>query len=382
MTSGLWKPDSSRSRVAVYVLTVQGFELATRIIPALAQTGIAAPDETDLFVPLSLRDSVNTASCSSTIHWFSRLKTTVQSVFHSYKCHVFITAAGAAIRCFASSLHGKDQDPAALVLDQCGRFVISLLSGHLGGANAMARQLADAIGATPVITTATDVEDLPALDVMAHERGLAISNLFCIKSVSASLLAGKMVNLYDPYNHLGLRGSKFQHLFHEVESIQALHEYSQNNSVVVSEQTNKSNHGGKLQALWLHPRSLYVGLGCRRGVGKDTIIAAIKDIFTGHGLAMDSLSLLASIEAKRDERGLYEAAQSLATTIRYFSIETLARYPVQVPSLKARELFGIDGVCEPAALAAAESSGRRARLLVPKAVCHGVTVAVALQVFP
>ena len=111
---------------------------------------------------------------------------------------VCIMAAGIVVRHLAPLLQGKDRDPAVVVVDEAGRFAVSLLSGHLGGANILARRVAEVLGGTPVITTATDVQGLPALDTLAADHGLVIDNLAAVKEVSMALLAGRPVGLVDP----------------------------------------------------------------------------------------------------------------------------------------------------------------------------------------
>lgn len=356
--------------VAVYALTRQGLELACRVCADFAQV--------DLYLPESLRGQSIPLSRAD-VRWFRRLNEAVRLGFQQYNCHVFITAAGIAVRAIAPHLRGKDRDPAVLVLDQRGRFVISLLSGHIGGANALAVRISERIGAQPVITTATDVEGLPALDLLAVERGLAIADLRAAKAVSAALLAGERVRLYDPGNHLGIFGSVWEPLFTAMDEPPIPGNICNNADAVVMVSTKAfpavEEPGSRL--LLLHPRVLCAGIGCRKGAAAQDILAAIDAVLAESGLAAASLASLASIEAKRDEPGLLEAARRLDLPVHFYSAERLAAYPVSRPSAKVREVFGINGVCEPAALAGAEESGQGARLLREKRVSRGVTVAIA-----
>lgn len=315
---------------------------------------------------------------------FTNLADTVRANFPNYACHIFIAAAGIAVRVTAPLLRGKAFDPAVLVIDQRGRFVISLLSGHLGGGNAMAARVAAVLEATPVITTATDVEDLPALDVLAREKNLAIANLEAVKAVSAALLAGRGVLLHDPDDCLGLRESRWATLFQgEPDLGRALEPAGAPAArVIVTEREvlrspAAPGAASDLPAGWLvlHPRRLFVGVGCRRGAPERDILRHIRAVLASAGLAPEAVAGLASIEDKRGEPGLLRASERLALPLHFFSAAELAAYPVSAPSPKAVERFGVQGVCEPAALALA---GKGARLIVVKTADRNVTVAVAL----
>lgn len=397
---------------AVHVLTRQGLALAWRLETALDARVYVSDSLSDaaLAHPLEKNrrpagsDIPDPAGLSATgapspgptefarrpLLRFSRLADMVRECFHEYACHIFITATGIAVRSVAPLLRGKALDPAVLVIDQRGRFVISLLSGHLGGGNAMAANVAEILGAVPVITTATDVEDLPALDVLAQERGLAIGNLDAVKAVSAALLDGGTLVLHDPDDWLGIKESRWETLFRrEPDLRRALEADSHSDEatdqasaahVIVTEraalQPPKSTEGAGIPAnrLILHPRRLFVGVGCRKDTPERDILRHIQEVLASAGFALEAVAGLASIEAKQDEPGLIRAAEILSLPLRFFSLEELAAYPVSTPSAKAMERFGIPGVCEPAALA---SAGKGSNLVIPKTADRNVTLAVA-----
>ena len=343
---------ASSCTVAVYAFTPQGLALAERL---------AAPLSATLFVPGAL--------CPGTQAYrpFERLGPLLEHTFRAFGCHIFIAACGIAVRAVAPLLAGKDRDPAVLVMDQRGRHVISLLSGHLGGANAMAGRVAALVGATPVITTATDIESLPAVDALAAGRGLAIGNLEAVKTVSAALLRGETVGLDDPHDRLGLAKSPWDGLFIRGPGEAAAR-------IVVTEQAAAP---GARAALYLHPRTLACGVGCKKGVTAAVILQAIRGMLARGGYAAASLACLASFDAKQHEPGLTEAARLLGTPFRVFTAGELAAFPPRNPSPKAFERFGVAGVCESAALAAAAGLPGETVLLEEKAAANGVTVALA-----
>ena len=358
------------SPYALYVLTRQGYALARRLTPALPVT---------LYAASSLRPHFE-IPFPGDILWFDRLPALLAETFNSHSCHIFVAATGLVVRCVSPLLRSKTIDPAVLVVDQRGSFVISLLSGHLGGGNAETRRIAAILGAMPVITTATDAEGLPAIDLLAKEKGLTIANIAAVKSVSASLLAGETVWLDDPGDHLGLKAGPWGPLFCSLPAPDAASPAECPPGAGILVTLLQPPDALDLEKwLILHPAALFVGIGCRRGTPYSDILAAVTQVFVDHKLAMAALAALASHDAKADEPGLRQLAETLAVPLRTFSTAALSLYPVTLPSLKARERFGLDGVCEPAAMAAASSGEFPGKLLIPKCIVSGVTVAVACR---
>lgn len=338
--------------LAIYALTPAGVALGRSLAARLPGR---------LFLPVRLAAEPDEA--------FERLGTHLARTWGAYRGFVMICAAGIAVRAVAPLIAGKDRDPAVVVLDQEGRYVVSLLSGHLGGANALARQVAELTGGTAVITTATDTAGLPAIDLLAREAQLAIGNLPAVRHVSAALLAGATVPVCDPEDRLGLSGRPelAQH-FRRVDTAAALA------GAPVAVLVDWREHDGPAGHLHLHPRVLALGLGCRRGTPAEEILAAIDDCFAAHGLARASIRGLASIEAKADEPGLLAAARKLDVPCTFYPADQLGAVDVPTPSERVRRHMGVPGVCEAAALTLARST----RLVVPKTISGRVTLAVAL----
>ncbi len=340
-------------KTAIYALTPQGVSLGLVLKKELGA---------DLFVSARFgeRDSEQ-------VQTFDNLVPFVGAVYTQYDQHIFIAATGIAVRAVAPLLQGKDKDPAIVALDHRGRFAISLVSGHLGGANALARRIAAITAGQAVITTATDTEDLPALDVLAKERGLAIADLDVVRAVNIALLAGDIVNVYDPYNHLGLKGiSSWQSCFRFVENRGSLH----GPGVLVS----YNKYVPVEDILLLYPACLTVGIGCKRGVSGSDIKQAVSDIFARYNLAVESILAFASITLKSDESGLLEMASSLGRGLFFYPPSDLKAVSVPNPSQQVDKETGTSSVAEAAALLCADTQ----TLLVEKTVCNNITVAVAL----
>lgn len=328
-------------KIAVYALTPEGAGLARKIAGSL---------EGDLFLPERMAGEGERG--------FGSLGTLVAGTFREYAGHVFVAAAGIVVRVIAGLLEAKDRDPAVVVLDQAGKYAVSLLSGHLGGANELAGRVAGICGARPVITTATDTAGLPSLDMLARDRGLKIGNPGAVKKANAALLEGRVVRVEDPEWRLGVLDAEH---FERMES---------GGDVRV---TWKAGGEGE-NVLLLHPPCLWAGVGCRKGTGAEEIVGLLKRVFGEYGLAVESLAGLASVEDKREEPGLIAAARALGVPLRIFTRAELARVAVPHPSAVVKKHLGLESVCEAAAMLAA-----RGRLLAPKARTARATLACALE---
>ncbi len=338
---------------AVYALTPQGARLARHLAVELSGT---------VYLPRKLAGQEEAS--------FESLPALVAEVFSRHSAHIFVAATGIVVRAIAAHLRGKDVDPAVLALDQAGRHVISLLSGHLGGANALARQVSALTGGTAVITTGTDTAGLPAIDVMAQDNGLAIENLSAVRTVSAALLAGQTVQVFDPEGRLTVPPAFSGH-FEWVASPQDVE--PGHAAVAVTWRTGRP---AGLDPGWLalRPRVVVAGMGCRKGASALDILELIREGCAAKGVALKSLAAVASIEAKRNEPGLLEAGRALGVDMLFYPAEQLARVEVPSPSQRVRAHMGVESVCEAAALLAAGTT----RLLLAKIKNPTVTLALAL----
>jgi cobalt-precorrin 5A hydrolase len=296
---------------------------------------------------------------------FSRLKDAVGKHFSRYPNHIFIMAAGIVVRLLADRLGHKTTDPAVVVCDEAGSFAISLLSGHVGGANTLAREVARITGGQPVITTATDVNQVAAIDVIAVENHLTIENPEAIKTVNMALLTGQPVALHDPY------GVVAPHLPEgRTTALDAAAPDDGDAGVFV----DHMHLDLPPQVLILRPGSLVAGMGCNRGTDMQEMRDLLETTLATHHLAISSLRALASVDLKADEPGLLALAGSLDIPLLTFSRERLGGMThVPTPSAMVEKHIGVKSVCEAAALLAT----RRGRLIVPKQKTANVTVAIA-----
>ncbi|MEF8823941.1 MAG: cobalamin biosynthesis protein [Desulfohalobiaceae bacterium] len=380
--------------IAIYALTRPGAELAARLAESLIHelgTGNGEPqtgnpeqgtlnDErltdnaergtlngergTDLYLPSFLAHEFGG-------HDFSRLKDLLPETFPRYGGHIFVTAAGIAVRSIAPLLQGKERDPAVVVLDQKGEHAVSLLSGHLGGGNRLAREVAAILNGRAVITTATDTLGLPAVEELAREAGLEIADIRSATPVNAALANGRTLQLYDPQDDLGLAaalGPEFP--LRRIDAVEEIHPAH----AAVWVDRRRAAHAAERGALVLHPRRVVAGVGCNRGTDEEEILELIRSVFSELGLARESLACLASTAAKRDETGLIRAARSLNLPLVCLEDEDLKAVAVPNPSETVSKHMGVASVCEAAAL----HQARTTSLLQTKRKSTNVTLALAL----
>lgn len=294
---------------------------------------------------------------------FTRAADAVGDAFHRYDAHVFVMATGIAVRMIAPLLRGKTSDPAVVAVDDAGRFAVSLLSGHAGGANALAEAVAGCIGAVPVISTATDNAGVPAIDLIAGEYDLEIENPAAVKAVSMAFLAGRAVRRHDPYHILdeGLRewtDSCNESGFRNGPGIFVDH--------LICDLPD--------EVLVLRPKTLAAGVGCNSGTESQELINAVCAVFDDYRLSRQSIRGFATISEKIGEPGMQAMAGYFERPLEGYDRDILAAVDgVKTPSATVEKHMGVNSVCEAAAIRAAGGG----KLLVPKVKSGNVTVAVA-----
>jgi precorrin-4 C11-methyltransferase len=300
---------------------------------------------------------------------------------------VFFLAAGAVMRLIAGCLGSKETDPGVLAVDEAGHFVVPLLSGHKGGANAFARTVAGCLGATPVVTTASDIVGGLSLDLLEDAFGWTATPRERLKPAARALVDGEPLAVIQ---EVGSAGSWLDEMdlpanVTAVRDPTALAGRSFAHVLWITDRLVADKGGiGEESILWYRPRSLVLGLGCERGVSTAALEDGLDRFLREHGFSRDSIGTLASVELKADEPGLLEVANRHGWQTVFYPAEELAAVAgVPNPSEVVARCVGTPGVAEPAALLAAfPSLALRAcaagaeRLLVEKQV---VTSALAPQ---
>lgn len=290
---------------------------------------------------------------------------------------IFVGATGIAVRAIAPFICGKAVDPAVLVIDEAGRYVISLLSGHLGGANALARTAASLIEAEPIITTATDAESAFAVDTFAKENDFLLTDLRKAKEVSAKVLRGAKLRIYSdiPLERLVQRPAR-----HEAELVSA--QDIDRADIVISYRTHilkPAEKSSQAIGLRLIAKRVHVGLGARKGVTQAEVAAAVATCLEDAGIDPRAVVALASIDLKKQEAGIlaysYESGVPFVT---YTAEELRTVEGAFAGSSFVQSVTGVANVCERAAAYAAGRSGH-AEVLVHKTIHGNVTTAVAVE---
>lgn len=269
---------------------------------------------------------------------------------------VYVGAAGIAVRAIAPYLRGKAVDPAVIAVDECGRFAVPLVSGHLGGANELARRIVSVTGGTAVITTATDLRGVFAVDEWARRHNCAVIPVSGIKTVSGKILNGETVHVYSAFPIAG----------------------DTPEGVKLTETTPDVWVDVRRHApLSLVPRILTLGVGCRRGTDAATLERRFSALCDAYALFPEAFRAAATIKRKADEAGLLMFCAAHGWKLHVYAADELRRVPgTFTASAFVERQTGVDNVCERAAVL---SSG--GKLIVTKYAGDGVTFAVAQDLF-
>lgn len=277
---------------------------------------------------------------------------------------LFIGACGIAVRAVAPWLTDKLHDSPVLVMDERGRYVIPVLSGHVGGANELALQLAEKTGAVPVITTATDINRRFAVDLFAKRNDLHIVNKGGIAGVSAKVLAGEDITLSVATGHFRERGG----LPAGIRRVS----YPPDQPVDILVTGEEKDFEA---VIWLRPKEYAVGMGCKRGKEGEKIEAFIRRSLEEMGISETRLFALASIDRKKDEEGLLSWSRARGIPFYTYTAEELQKVEGDFHGSDfVRKNVGVDNVCERAALKACGSGGS---LVYEKHGADGMTIAAA-----
>lgn len=298
--------------------------------------------------------------------YYKNVKKTMPFLFDKYDAVIAIMASGILIRSIAPLINSKVSDPAILNIDEKGEHVISMLSGHLGGANHLTAKIADLINAKPVITTATDVNNKLGIDIIASDLYLNIENPKSIVVINKAILEGKQIIIEINNNYLK------KYLENNTLEIDLL--IKNNDNLKPSEMIVKYEN----TTLKLTERTLVAGIGCRRNKSSNEIENALKKVLNDLNIPLTRLNILSSAEIKKDEKGLIKLADKLNIPIYFIEMDKLKLFKSDIvqSSQFVKSKFGIIGVCEPSAMI---SAGFDSELIYKKTAFDGVTVSIAVS---
>lgn len=387
-------------KISIICFTLTGQQTGEKLKKALEEQEHAVSLYTkSKYIPESIKES--------TKEWAGKQ-------FESADGIIFIGATGIAVRSIAPYVASKKTDPAVLVTDECGKFVISLLSGHLGGANELALQAAEALHAVPIVTTATDLEGKFAVDVFAKKNNCHIFRMKEAKEVSAALLAGEKVGFYSEFpwegelpdglvNCCGLRDENWISENEPGTNVQNDNQIKSASDLfpkVGIAVTIHKNCTPFLSTTHVVPQAVALGMGCRKNKEAQAVEKAAFTCLEENQIYPQAVACLASIDIKKEEPGLLALAEKMGIPFETFSSEELlgVKGEFTASSFVSRTV-GVDNVCERSALKAAQDriclntgripernqtkpgtrrGGEHCRLIQRKQAADGVTAALVL----
>lgn len=289
------------------------------------------------------------------VYW--NMGSMVGRLFERSDAFIFVCACGIAVRAAAPYLGTKADDPAVIVMDDCGKFVIPVLSGHIGGANRLAEVVAEALGATAVITTATDTGGSFSPDSFAVANGLIICDLKAAKEVAAAVLDDEKIGFYSCYRHSGLP--------------EELTEFGVcRTGICIDKDTEMKPFEVTLN---LVPRNVVLGIGCKKGMPTEDIESAVLSALKSENIDIKTVAKVATIDIKKDEEGLRVFCEKYSLPLETYSAEELMAVSGDFDSSDfVLETTGADNVCERSAVLSSGGS-----LVLRKTAMNGVTVAAA-----
>lgn len=293
--------------------------------------------------------------------------------------YIFIGAAGIAVRYIAPWVKDKYTDSPVLVIDEKGKYVIPLLSGHVGGAAALADEVADMIGAVSVHTTATDVQGKFAVDVFARKNGLVITDREAVKKISAGLLNGERAALYIEDSSVSIKGTPPEEIV-LCESLEEAEQYSYQIMIAGSSGQPVQDRKYEVQkpkregcSLLLVPRNIAAGIGCRKGIEEAVLEKGFLEILDANRLDIRQVRSIASIDLKKNEQALLYLCEKYHIPFEIYTAEELSSVSgVTAASDFVKKITGVDNVCERAARLSCVSGS----LIQGKCIREGMTAAL------
>ena len=334
-------------KTAIVAITKHGIEIARKIKQKMP--------EVEIYVPAKHSDG------GTDINWFSEQSTQlVGSLFKTHDALICVFSLGAVIRIIAPNLVDKKSDAAVIVIDDRANHVISTLSGHLGGANALARLVASFLGARPVITTAADVNETIAVDLVGRELAWTIENLENVTKTSAFMVNEEQIAIYQDAGEKSWWHAQLPGNVTIVDSIDQVKSPEFKAGLVISDRAI-SDPIILMKSVIYRPKSLVVGIGLHWDTSRDDIESGIKTTFNNKGLSFKSIRNISSINREAKVKGLEEFSRQHGIPVEIYDKDKLASVSVPNPSMTVQKFEGTASVSEASSLLSSKGE-----LIVPK----------------
>lgn len=296
------------------------------------------------------------------------IKSLLDYIWKEYNGLVFISSTGIAIRMINSYIKNKTMDPAIVVIDDCGRFSISLLSGHLGGANELSNWIGKEIDATPVITTASDNRGIEAIDTFAKQNNYYMDNMKLVTKITGMMVNGKTLGFYSEDNKI----INYPNIV-IVKDLNNIPSEIEGLIIVSSEKLQTENIN--IPYTFLRPKNINIGIGCRKGVEGKRIIEAVESAMEELSLSENSIRAIGTVEVKKDEEGIIEAARYFNCSIKIFTIEEIKNIEDKFEKSQfVKDTIGVYSVSEPSAYLLG------GKLIKEKSKYNGITISISKEI--
>lgn len=347
-----------RKPYAIYAITKHGIGIAEKLLAQLPGA--------ELFVSEKLFDKAPAGAKKLPLP----MGPTLEETFTAYDCHVHVISVGAVVRMIAPLLQNKKVDPAIVCVDDAARFAICVLSGHVGRGNAFTERVAEALGATPVVTTASDVRGTLTVDILGRELGWTLDDLDRNVTRGCAAVVNAQPVLFVQETGEPQFWPLEQKLPEGVQYATSLDGPSIDPSkweillIASDRELRETARAAWENAVIYRPKSLVLGVGCDRNTPPPLMMRGVTALLAKHGLSAKSVKEIASIDVKQDEPAIRELAASLGVPLRFYSAAELDAAPMPTPSEMVKKHVGTRGVAEPSALLASGAP----ELVVPKQV--------------
>ena len=292
------------------------------------------------------------------------IKSFISRTLNSYDGFIFISATGIAVRMINPFIKNKTKDPAIIVIDDMGKYAISLLSGHVGGANEIAEWIAVEIGAIPVITTASDGRGIDSVDVFAERNNYYIEDMNSVKEITSLMVNDKRIGIYTEDEKII-----------NYDNIKMITDFSNIDLTLDGAIIVTSMHDiGEINIPYtiLRPKNINIGIGCRKGVYTEDLIGAIEASLMDKNISYNSIRAIGTVEVKKFEVGIIKAAEHFKCPLKIFNIDEIQQIEDMFQKSQfVKDTIGVFSVSEPCAyLLGGELITRKSRF-------NGVTISIS-----
>jgi len=348
---------NARKPFAVYAITRHGIDIARRLVPELAGA--------DLYVSEKLFASAPEGARPLPLPMGPMLA----DAFTAYDCHVFIISVGAVVRMVAPFLKNKKVDPAVVCVDDAARFAICVLSGHVGRGNLLTDRVARALGATSVVTTASDAIGTLTVDILGRDFGWVLDDMDRnVTRGCAAVVNATPVLFVQETGEPGFwpEDKPLPEGVTYAVSLDGVDPKASEILLIATDRAIEKSHPGHWEnAVIYRPKSLVLGLGCDKGAAPDMVERGVFQLLAEHGLSPKSVKAIASIDKKKDELAFLGLSEKYQWPLVVYTAEHLESVQgMQNPSDVVKKHVGTPGVAEPSALLAAGAT----ELVVPKRI--------------